>query len=803
MRRNIKNDKVIKAITIGLATMIAATSAPVGVLADDGNTGSNENSPVQDQQSQTEKQIDVAVEIIEGTPANEETNTPAEAGALELIEDADKKVDAFADSFNLTETEDNKAIQEDLTNAANYIADAEGTGVKLDENGNIDNINGEASNGAEKDLKDAQKLVAEGYDEVDKANDAMEDVKGDNQVLDTAGNINKDKDNNGKNDLVEKVKGYADSANAASDYNTAVGFQGQAQDTYDKAATELEQAKIKYQNALDAKKDADEKFDAANEKIEHAQVNSAASYKALVDAKDKLAELKKDSEEKQKELEAIQKQYYALQVQYYRKAGCNDNTQIEIKNENGETVKVNVFDENGKLNVDYAAQWIVENNNKVTNSSQPGEAAYKIGRYLMKELIVAKLKDEGVDPNTITVGGYFEDAKKQPQDAWEVNVHKNSVNGDQVISTGETIPKDYVIKKEQYYRASDNTENRGQTNRFLVTYKYKDANGEEQTATEYYNYVFKAPDHDGNDLKMEEGPIYLAQIKQNSDGTWYVDRVEGANDNYKELVNVINQYSEAEKAVQAAKDKVEKLQGQISEIQRAGKINIKGKWLSPDELLEGDYDPGMLMELGGSDPYIKLIADLKMAEKELGTAQENVDEAKRILDSIDLSRFSVSDDNDDDSTDDDSTDDDSTGDSGDGAGTVLDGGDVSVTIPGGFTLPSGFAPTGGAPAGVLGVRTGNGGEEAGGEVEDNSGITPAANFDTVNKALGAVQNKENNKKLVKVADPPTPLAALPADEEGVEMSWYWLLIIFLLGAAGKKMYDKYKERQEAKNNIQK
>ncbi len=36
--KNVKNDKVLRAITIGLATMIAATSVPVTVLADDGET---------------------------------------------------------------------------------------------------------------------------------------------------------------------------------------------------------------------------------------------------------------------------------------------------------------------------------------------------------------------------------------------------------------------------------------------------------------------------------------------------------------------------------------------------------------------------------------------------------------------------------------------------------------------------------------------------------------------------------------------------------------------------------------------
>ena len=35
------------------------------------------------------------------------------------------------------------------------------------------------------------------------------------------------------------------------------------------------------------------------------------------------------------------------------------------------------------------------------------------------------------------------------------------------------------------------------------------------------------------------------------------------------------------------------------------------------------------------------------------------------------------------------------------------------------------------------------------------------------------------------------------DEEGAYMNWCWLLIIFLLGATGKKMYDEYKKRKEA------
>lgn len=46
MRRNIKNDKVLRAITIGLATMIAVTSSPITVLADSNDEPANDETTV-------------------------------------------------------------------------------------------------------------------------------------------------------------------------------------------------------------------------------------------------------------------------------------------------------------------------------------------------------------------------------------------------------------------------------------------------------------------------------------------------------------------------------------------------------------------------------------------------------------------------------------------------------------------------------------------------------------------------------------------------------------------------------------
>jgi hypothetical protein len=391
------------------------------------------------------------------------------------------------------------------------------------------------------------------------------------------------------------------------------------------------------------------------------------------------------------------------------------------------------------------------------------------------------------------------------------------------------------------YRKSDNEENRGTTNRFALTYKYRDADGTEHTVEKYYNYVFKGTDYDCkdpqnpdlNDLRMEEGPIYLAEIKpvldengnqkKNNKGEllWRTERVEGANDNYKELVNAINnQYNEAEAAVQAAAEKVAKLQGQISEIQRVGKVFFNGKWLTPDELAEVDL--GLLSEFASDDPYIQLVFDLKIAEQELSTAQDNVDEAKRILDSIDLSRFTSDDDGN--TTDDVTTGgDESTGggettgggeSTGGGTSYTYDAGTGILTVPGLATpitisteaLASlGITPAGAgaATAGVLGVRTGGGngagGTEAdeGGAADTRTNVAPRADFGTVNKVLGSKQNKKSSQLVKRIEDNEIPLAEMPTMDDEVTMNWMWLLIIFLLGATGKKMYDEYKKKKEA------
>ena len=127
---------------------------------------------------------------------------------------------------------------------------------------------------------------------------------------------------------------------------------------------------------------------------------------------------------------------------------------------------------------------------------------------------------------------------------------------------------------------------------------------------------------------------------------------------------------------------------------------------------------------------------------------------------------------------------------------TFDPGTGTITIPGydaPIILPSY------SPSGVLGVRTDASTDGVGGLQLDGIGdtgndeknelkINPIVKKNTVNK----------NRLGKKISDPAVPLAAIPdVEDDSVTMNWMWLLIIFLLGATGKKMYDEYRKKVEA------
>lgn len=98
---------------------------------------------------------------------------------------------------------------------------------------------------------------------------------------------------------------------------------------------------------------------------------------------------------------------------------------------------------------------------------------------------------------------------------------------------------------------------------------------------------------------------------------------------------------------------------------------------------------------------------------------------------------------------------------------------------------AGAGNAGGANAG----NAGNAGDDA------NAGAGGIVNIDDEETALAAsVDDVDDTANVVEIGDEETPLAASVDNET---MSWWWLLLIALLGATGYEMYKKHQQKKEA------
>ena len=98
---------------------------------------------------------------------------------------------------------------------------------------------------------------------------------------------------------------------------------------------------------------------------------------------------------------------------------------------------------------------------------------------------------------------------------------------------------------------------------------------------------------------------------------------------------------------------------------------------------------------------------------------------------------------------------------------------------------AGAGNAGGANAG----NAGNAGDNA------NAGAGGIVNIDDEETALAAsVDDVDDTANVVEIGDEETPLAASVDNET---MSWWWLLLIALLGATGYEMYKKHQQKKEA------
>ena len=712
MRKNIKNDKVLRAITIALATMITVSASPVNVLAEenaepDNDTNTSESSSEESSSSSEESQ-------------SEETSTVSEAA--EVCETAEAIIDG---------TEAESTLPVAIENAAEAVAAVETSFVAPAET--IEEITaalteaGETVAATQETVAAAQTNIAAAQEAQDIA-DTMANAAA--ASVDTINNeiANINEAANSENTDLASLEAGLETANNAYETASAAATQAEA---------ELQAAEIAHDKAV-------AELDKANEAIKNAQGNATAAQERMKAAQAKVdaIESKVNTLAKNKEaLENLQAQYYNFLVHYYR----ND-------------AKTAVYHEDGSLDLEKSAAKAVAEGKAV----DPGFCTNTLllGRDLLKELVSLKIKMNGADADSIVFAAEGKNAKEAAAGTLTSDKGKARVTIDE------------STKYTQYW--DNQSGESGRNNRAKVTYT---KNGEE--VTEYYNYVAKASQY-GDEMDLENGTIFLAEVKKGDDNKWHAaaDNSEFNFDDYSKILEAINiaaaaseemnEYNKAKAAVDAATAEVDRLKDELDKI---NKVSVDGSVIA------------------------QLKADLAKAQEDLADAKDakdaleaKVTKARAIVASVNLSKFE------------------------NGAEAVEIAGDV-IAVAATETEAAASAAAKEASseaaeeaagvsnaasqeaAGVLGARVDAPAEEAEEAVYEEVKINIEAEEET--------EEEENTqarvlgvKKLVRIEENQVPLADMPFESDD-NISWWWLLVIALFGAAGKAMYENHK-RKEAK-----
>ena len=401
-----------------------------------------------------------------------------------------------------------------------------------------------------------------------------------------------------------------DVAYAAKD--DAVSNLSTAEEKLAESISALEAAQAEYAEADAAQQAAQEAYDTAAAELATATTDTATA-RATLEAAQKQIEVQ---EEKKNALEKIEEQYYGELVYFFYLSVGENNI---------------VFDEDGRLNVEATAANMTEdqaaNAGKIDN-----EYLFRFGRKLTKELVeYMVLNRDDVDPETaeFTFGttGSISTKKK----AQEAVVFTNQYGHDMVVNKEPSQYKKDISGNEVYggeveeYLWGTTNYNSGRGNHTEVT--YKDVSG--NLHTEYYNYVRKNASA-GDVTDYESGNLFLAVITQGEDGKWYPARVEDENnyDDYNKLtaaieaLNQIEDYNKAKADVAAALARVEALEATLATLTANASAESTRLTTLKNALIDAK-------------------ADLDAAEANKANLQATYDNAKAVVESIDLSRFDI------------------------------------------------------------------------------------------------------------------------------------------------------------------
>ena len=278
MRKNSKNEKVIRAMAIGISAMLMASS-PLTALAAEGEGNSSEGNEdknitvtpeagVCDQAEAAAKDADKAVEGAEKSAADVKAEVVDKVAAGD-VKDAEGK-DLSQDILDANAKVEDKTVKDgsSLKDAESAVENADTTLGVAEAN---DKLSDAELNKAADAAANAGQTAADAKDAMqaaqNKVNGQIENIKGAASITDA-------------NAAYEEVKTTVDQAQA--DFDAKLGEYNTAKAAYEEAAKKLADYEKAYEDAVNS---ADANADAAATELKAAQENAEALAKALEAAK--------------------------------------------------------------------------------------------------------------------------------------------------------------------------------------------------------------------------------------------------------------------------------------------------------------------------------------------------------------------------------------------------------------------------------------------------------------------------------------------------------------------------------------
>ncbi len=841
MKNRLVNKKVVSSIGIGIMAFVTATSPVLTVLAEDGEPvdipapestmeqSSEPKASSEPQNVEVSNSIQKAQDAIDGT--KEKLPATSDEEPLSSIRDSlkDSKNELEAVKGNVSELDRlNQAAKDTEENLKKATEAGDENEDILYENGieateKINNLtesieqNNEAAEKIAEDIKNAQEIIYENSAAAQAAkNQAEEDVKVAEAELDSAQEANEEAQKRleaaegaagkaykaalkalekAEADLQEKEQKAEEAKKAllAAEVNkndadknleAAQKELEAAANCYDAACDELEKAETALSDAEDAEKRAQEIYENARknykeggtaEALEEAKKDSAEKAEKAEEAET----LAKEAEEDLKEAEKVFKEVEGFGEVLQAGREIQNTAGVEKKKLDALAIKFieYIMIKDGRTDAEIQGSWNnFENEDqnylKVTFTDQAGlkvtayyDYIYNSGTGNITLCRKGLPKNEGDNLVFPDKGEEIFTEEQFNTAVSDYETRKDRVDETKKIKEDKRKEADDAIKAAEAAKiAEDNV-------------RKKDADAQKELKKSYDNLIEaqgkvserEKEKEEKENAKTASGRDWLANAAKTESMQKAVNDMLDALKNAQAEVDAMNNKSAAATArkvvVQTAYDRVKQAIEDLSGLTSQKAVDTQAYIALLDKCEEAKKAYELAAKAYG------------VTEESLAKVEDAVKRAKEAAEGNFAYRTPTA-----------PTTGDGTGGTTTGGGT---GGDAGTpTAP--EAAPTVILPPAAVP--LAGPGAADGAMLADADEEEGAGLT------TLEDEVTPLAGPESKTKTVNLEDFPTPLAG-PVAEMG-QMSWWWLLIIAVLGVTGEEMYRRYQKKQREQANIE-